>query len=457
MTYLEANLVVLCPSLKAVLTAIAVSMIVWGQFHADRLHDDAPGDSSSANPATPAPEEEEENGVVTAMYTAALSEESTEEARKLQSLWRGPAGRPLRVALAGWLLLAVSSVVVDGARYASLGGINNNPWLAAAQVAVVLLLAVTQTVLLPLQVADQSVHENSVFFGCVQGIGFLLWAVLLSIGGDVPWLFSCTGAILVTVSWYVFWYNRKRGDSFDLCNVEDMRAPVFHPGGILLATGWGILWMSMNAINSLAEWVVPIYWTSRTQCALVGMALVVSTQWAVDYAHDEYVDPKTVETPSASAKTFWLNGALEIRIVYFVSWCCLAFTALLPTYAAKLGLGLVLFLAIWLQGFAISQQQIAGLRAGSEIAFKNWLRVSTGIYALIVILTGIHSGLIAALLSLGGIILQQWGRVQLHRDRKRGAHWMATEQVNTSFTVYSQGVLLIPAGMMLWAWGLSIP
>ena len=273
----------------------------------------------------------------------------------------------------------------------------------------------------------------------------------------MPWLFSCTGAILVTVSWYVFWFNRKRGDSFDRCNVEDVRAPVFHPGGILLAAGWGILWMSMNAVNSLAEWVVPIYWTSRAQCAMVGMALVVSTQWAVDYAHDEYVDPKTAETPSAPAKKFWLNGALEIRIVYCVSWCILAFTALLPMYAAKLGIGLVLFLAIWLQGFAVSQQQIAGLRAGSEIAFKNWLRVSTGIYALIVILTGIHSGLIAALLSLAGITVQQWGRVQLHRDRKRGAHWMATEQVNTSYTVYSQGVLLIPAGMMMWAWGLSIP
>ena len=179
MTYLEANLVVLCPSLKAVLTAIAVVLIVWGQFHADRLHDDG-GVANPASPAAPE-EEEEENGVVTAMYTAALSEESTEEARKLQSLWRGPAGRPLRVALAGWLLLAVSSVFVDGARYAAFGGIDN-PWLAAAQVVVVLLLAVTQTVLLPLQVADQSVHENSVFFGCVQGIGFLVWAVLLSAG-----------------------------------------------------------------------------------------------------------------------------------------------------------------------------------------------------------------------------------------------------------------------------------
>jgi len=68
-----------------------------------------------------------------------------------------------------------------------------------------------------------------------------------------------------------------------------------------------------------------------------------------------------------------------------------------------------------------------------------------------------HSGVVAVILVSIGMVLIRWGLDVLHEDRKRGALWMETQTINTDYTVYSDGILLFPTGMFLWAWGLSIP
>jgi len=491
MNYLIADAVVLFPSLHAVLTTLAVLMIVWGQFETDRIHDEGAivdhGDvDNEATTATTAPNQPNNNNMVQDVYTA-LSGDSTVEGRKLQALWRGPAGRPLRIAVAGWMLLVVS-VFVDASAYA---GFAVNRWYyALGHVVVVLWLLVTQAVILPLQVADQAVHENSIFFGCAALLGYSLWAVVLRLDvGGVSLAWSLASAVLITASWYAFWYQqRKRGDSYDRCGVErngngNGGAVLFSWGGPLLAAGWCGVWLSLNAVHALpaSSWYyIGIYWTRRAQCALLGVALVTAAQWAVDYAHDEYhiestagagaqtdLDTAVADNNNNNStqtkqqnKVFLLNGVLEIRIVYYVSWCVLALTAFLPTYAAQLHLATALFAAIALQGYATSQQHIAGLRAGSERAYTKWQRAVWFLYLVIAILTACHSGFWAFLLSAVGVVVQQVGRRLLHRDRKRGAHWMSTQTINNSgsaFTVYSYGVLLVPTGMLIWAWGLSMP
>jgi len=456
MTYLSADLVVLVPSLKAVVTAVAILLVVYGQFQSDRVHDDA----MESTPVVVVVEEEEDNHqtagpqimVVQDVYSVLSGGGDSAEGRKLQELWKNPAERrPLAFQISGWMLL-IASVFLDAAEYA---GVAVN-WFVAAQVVVLLLLALTNAIILPVQVLGQSVHENSIFFGCVQFMGLLVWAVLLSLNGDVSMVFSCLGALLVATSWYVFWFfGRKRGDSYDRCTVENNKATVFSPGGPLLAAGWCFLWMSMNAVNSLPTRYVEIYWTGRMLCALGGVAVVTAAQFAVDYAHDEYVSADTEK--GSPAKMFLLNGVLEIRIVYFLAWFLLAFTALLPTYSARLSIAVPLFFSILLQGYASSQQHVSGLRAGSEVAYQKWQGAVWAIYLVIVLLTAFHSGVWALLLSMAGIGIKQLGRYVLHHDRKRGAHWMATETVNPSYTVYSNGVLLIPVGMLVWAWGLSMP
>ena len=479
--FLMADLVILFPSLKAVLTCLAIVCIVWGQFEADRIHDEASG-SSGTQPPPPSSLADHFSDVYTTlsggsnttgsiMPLAALDSDVV-EARKLQALWKGPAGRPLRVALAGWILL-LACVFLDAGSYAGLSA----SWYSVGHVLVLLLLMVTQSLVLPLQVVDQAVHEHSVFLGCATALGSIGWAILLTLeeGISIFWTLAC--AVCVTASWYAFWHKRKRGDSYDRCSVENIaQASTYSWGGPLLAMGWCGFWLSFNAVRAIPKWYIGIYWTSRAQCALLGVFLVTVGQWAIDYAHDEYKvsEASTTVNPDSNLekqenevgnnnnnnrnKLFLLNGILEIRIVHYASWFVLASTAFLPFYIARLYWAAALFGAILLQGYATSQQHILGLRAGSEVAYEKRQRATWCIYLLIVTFTAFHSGVWACILSAVGIVVQQCGKWFLHRDRKRGVHWMATQMVNDqNFKVYSYGTLLVPTGMLIWAWGLSMP
>ena len=49
------------------------------------------------------------------------------------------------------------------------------------------------------------------------------------------------------------------------------------------------------------------------------------------------------------------------------------------------------------------------------------------------------------------------GWSQLHENRKRGAFWLANDETNPMFQVFSYGALTFPLGAMVLAWGLSNP
>ena len=495
--FIMADMAILFPSLKAVLTFLAILCIVGGQFEADRIHDEGGSGQQQQNQQQQNQQQQQSladqfadvyttlsggAGGSTSSMMMGDDDDDVVETRKLRALWNGPTGRPLRVALLGWILLLVS-VFVDANTHA--GFTFHGAW-SIGHVVVLLWLLVTQAILVPRYVVEQTVHANAVGLGCATALGYIVWSVLLMLEGGISifWTLSCAAG--VTASWYVFWNHRKRGDAYDRCGVEcPARASTFSAGGPLLAAGWCGYWLSLNAVSViLPHWsYIGIYWTSRAECALLGAILVTASQWAVDYAHDEYdaapTTTTTLESPDNTNPNLnddennhhdnsnsnnnnnskvLLHNVVHIRIVHYTSWFVLAFAAFLPFYLTRIYWAVALFGVMLLQGYATSQQHLLGLRAGSELAYTKRQRAIWLLSVATAVLTGCHSGPYAGILSAVGMVVQQSGQWRLHRDRKRGAEWMATQTVkDQQFQVFSYGALLVPTGMMIWAWGLSMP
>ena len=68
-----------------------------------------------------------------------------------------------------------------------------------------------------------------------------------------------------------------------------------------------------------------------------------------------------------------------------------------------------------------------------------------------------HTGGIQLVLSLAGAILIIAGQKTVFGDRKRGDHWMETQEVNPNPIVYSYGEPLFMTGWILISLGMSIP
>ena len=156
-------------------------------------------------------------------------------------------------------------------------------------------------------------------------------------------------------------------------------------------------------------------------------------------------------------KAFVFGRVLEIRLAFVVAWFMIC-----DSIPARLGSwqpfwSIVLFLAMAAQGFAAGVQHVLGVRGGDAQKLQKWTRVSAGLHLVIALLVFVLIEFTAGMLALSGSLAMETGWAIMQKDRKRGHFWMESGQSNPKWTVYSYGVLLFPLGLLLFAWGLSIP
>ena len=229
----------------------------------------------------------------------------------------------------------------------------------------------------------------------------------------------------------------------------------------MLVAGWFMLWVSMNFIlgNPVGR-VLPVYWTSRTAVAYEGALAILAAYWATGYVQDEHDDVDTVSDDGRAVRPLnssLFGGVMEIRVAFVVAWSMMAVAAFLPNFASGHFWSIMLFLVLAAQGFAVGVQHVLGVRVGDTHKLQKWTRVSAILHAVMVFLVFVSAGFAGGMLALAGSLAMGAGWMTLQADRKRGDFWMETGQSNPKWTVYSYGVLLFPLGLLLLAWGLSIP
>lgn len=308
---------------------------------------------------------------------------------RIRTVFASAGGKDLYCAQAGWALLAVS-LLLD--RHHRVGWQNSTSgWLAVISVVV---LAVTETVLLPTAISDQWVHRRNFFFGSIVMLGYAFLVIFATLEQDhVPaWLYS-TSCICIPLGYLCLWYQRKRGDGFDRATVPNSKATLFGPGGPLVAAGWFLFWVAINVTqpedNLKQRLFLPIYWTSRTAVAFEGALAIVVVYWMVNFSHDE------ADSTDPSQARF-LIGITEIRIAFAVAYAMFAVSTLLDTNKRTLLLPIITFILLVAMGFATGVQHVLGLRAGDGVKLYRWARVTmilSCFLALVVILSqGLRAG-----------------------------------------------------------------
>jgi hypothetical protein len=458
---------------------LGIVMIVVGQWHADRIWDDTvfiegppevnkPTSTTQDIASTATEVMDSAYEYLDSAYKAVTDPEGT-EIKRVNQLFTGPSGFSLMVAVFGWLLLAVSFLLECH--------MLPNTWhislLTFTIFLVTLVLAMTQTILLPLAIRRRKVHEHVHFFTVASFCGYVLLGVLLVLDrNESPFWLPVVGSAAIAIAPNLLWFCRKRGDTYDRVALLTPRPVLYNVGGPLLVTGWLMFWVAMNYIveENPERRYLPVFWTSRTAVAFEGAISIFGAYWATGYAHDEHDDSdqiaametlgrvENIHRTPRPLKAFVFGRILETRLFFVVAWFMISVSVFLPMFLRGSRFWkILLFLALFAQGFAIGVQHVLGIRACDDAKYQKWGRVVESFYILIVLLVFITSGFAAGMLTLFGVMLLGGGWKLLQMDRKRGEYWIETGAINPKWTVYSYGVLLFPLGLLLFAWGLSIP
>lgn len=447
---------------RAWISLIGAVMIVVGSWRADRIWDETVDvdEPIVTDVATAASEILESAYEYMDSAYRAVTNPSGADFKRVNNLFAGPAGFSLSIAGAGWLLFAIS-FLLDCHQFSGW----NVSLISFLAFLVVILIAVVQTVILPLAIHDRSVHEHSHFFTTTLFCSYALLGVLMMLDrNDAPYWLSLVGAGAIAVAPNLLWFCRKRGDTYDRAAVMNPRPVLYNIGGPLLVAGWFMFWVAMNCMEGNPDnRNLPVYWTSRTAVAYEGALAILAAYWATGYAQDEHDDPDQAAAVMDGRtirplKAFVFGRVFEIRLAFVVAWCMIAVTAFLPFWAAGGHFSsILLFLAMASQGFASGVQHVLGVRGGDSQKLQKWTRVSAGLHLAIAFLVFVSIEFMAGMLVLAGSFAMEAGWTLMQKDRKRGHYWMETGQSNPTWTVYSYGVLLFPLGLLLFAWGLSIP
>jgi hypothetical protein len=255
------------------------------------------------------------------------------------------------------------------------------------------------------------------------------------------------------------------GSSTSNIPVHEDEPSVFNFAGPCLAVGSFFFWLGLNLIaHQPSGFYLPWYISSRTWMAFIGAIAVIAAYWSISYAHDELsasYEPEARSSPCKAPSQFFLFLA-QYRWFRFllvaVAWGIFACTPFYPLgYDNEPGLFAALqFLAIVLFGLTVHQYHERIMVGDAESQFYMGPLV-LAVAIVVVFLIGITSGM-----DIGGIVMVAFavmysGYWFLHRDRKRGKYWLETQQTHPDPVIYSYGSIIMPIGMMIFAWGLSIP
>jgi uncharacterized membrane protein len=263
---------------------------------------------------------------------------------------------------------------------------------------------------------------------------------------------------LVVLGQAITWRHRKYGSLWDREGRVPVQADVFHFGTPMIVLGWYAFWMGINVTYGAPDnWYVPLYFTSRTVVAHVGAMLILITTWCTSAALDEA--PVHENVCDAQAPAFGFEGVYfgekrEIRLGLTFPWVVFGVAAFLPYFDSLIPF--VILLECLAVGVVLSMVQERGMRGGDRGELKRWILVADLTFALLVLLI-CAQGLYAAIFAVSGAILMNLGQYVLYRDRRRGFQWMETQKVNENPVVFSYGIPLFTLGLMLLAWGMSVP
>jgi hypothetical protein len=373
-------------------------------------------------------------------------------------LFTSSYGKDLGLALVGWVILMLSCFIrVDYRWGLHVGG------RALLIVLMLAVIATIQSVIIPTAMAGRWVHLYHYVIAATLSTSYLLLALLVALGhAVVPLWLPLAGVFAIVVGFYIFWFHRKRGDSYDRTGIPNTGAVVFHAGGPLILAGWFMMWVSFNLLEiqqpmmmwGVGAFYLPVYWTSRTAMACEGAFAIIAAYWLINHAHDEHFDGDNhIINMSRSRCT----SVTDIRLSFVVSYAILGIASYLSAVGQKWFYPTLIFLTIVTTGFAAGVQQVLGLRAGDAGKLHRWSRVTLILMTIWSVLVLICHGWRAGILVYLGTITMSMGYGRLHHDRKRGAFWLQTDTANPHVDVYSFGVLVFPLGVLLLAWGMSLP
>jgi len=226
----------------------------------------------------------------------------------------------------------------------------------------------------------------------------------------------------------------------------------------LFTVGWFWFYIGMNAVAAAPDILyVPLYFSSRTLVAYIGIILILIVLWTTNYVLDEV--PEEEANNLANAPAFGMAGRYfgekwEVKVGFTLVFGIFAISAFLP-YTISV-VPYLLFVAILAQGVVIGLFHEKALRSGDLQQIQQWIKYVACVTVVVIVLIAFH-GWAAGLLSIIGVALVAYGHYMLWQDRKRGKHWVESKSRNPNPVVYSFGALLVPLGMLLFAWSMTIP
>jgi len=369
-----------------------------------------------------------------------------------------------KFAMFGWICLAVSHLFP---RWAWIG--IQFSWLNISVMFLILLVGYVQAVFIPKAIVERQYSAKSnLWNSIVIGGSFLVGILTYFQNTAVPLFAAPLGALAVAFAPMLLWKARLVGDTFDSEGRINPQPVLFNFGGPLLMFGWFWYWVGMNVMLffEVGSWTphLRIYVGMRMGLAMIGAVLIVFVYWATGYALDE-IENLTGEPDSAQAlalapafgnNKFFCGEVYEIKVFSIIAWTCLGLAVFFPFNWDEYTDWAFVIAAIGM-GLSLAMVEEHGLRLRLPDNVTEWTTRAHGMLAFLAILVPIQQGghYFSILLSTAGAVGFGYGMKFLHQDRKRGARWLETSEIQPP-TVYSYGALLLPLGTLLLAWSVTM-
>ena len=513
---MEYHLVVLL-GLKAVATAVGMVILVTSLWWADRAYDDdddevvVDDDASNGGGTTSTPHTKTAYHTMMPADDSPPPSSSAYQQQQQPPFWkqitlRGDvmdvfqssttAGRYRKYSLLGWLIL-MFACFLDRTTYGS--GFKTKTETTTTNILLMLLflvLAVMHTILLPKAVALHQVGQHQTLLLSSLTALYGLTALVLSRNNlDAPLWMPVVGAVGLAVSPVILWHERKRGAAYEQQQQQQQQqnahgktttrklpVAVFGWGGPALVIGWTAWWFALNVTHAHPDrWYLPLYFHAGAYMAWAGAAVVLIVTWMAGYAIDLWrsrcnnnnatnimqdLESTEDDIPALGmcGRTLDMVHVTDVKFVFMAAWAVWSLAPLLPYTVGYAPWFLsILTLTQGILWCVIYEQAIL---TGNVIQLSLYSKIAA-VFALwwwvqLTVTTFHQQHGIVSVVALTGVVLLVTGLYYLLQDQQAQivmeattAAGKPTQQSQHVMVVYSNGAILVPAGMCCLAYAMS--
>jgi cytochrome c biogenesis protein CcdA len=264
--------------------------------------------------------------------------------------------------------------------------------------------------------------------------------------------------LCIAVSLYLFWKNRKMGESWMRNGRPNWNYVVCNGGGNLFVFGWFLFWVGFSAVGGEDGWALFSLHTQfnvslRGACAFVSCIVIVFLTVLVEQMTDEHDEVEQ----SPVGRVCGRFTELLLSLGFMAAFGLYGISSYFPAESKmRIVWNSILLVVLIMQGRAYGLLYQKAIPNHDANRWSRLGRIILFAFGFLVVFQ-VFTRFVSMVYTLVGIVLVLLGHRHIMDDRKRGKLYLDTGKPNPAPIVYSFGPVFYSLGWIFLALAMSIP